>query len=55
MCKMHVWGTFVVFYIHESLWMVFANIRRFTVQETADDVAGLQSGNKIWEDWLRTS
>ena len=25
-------------------------------QETAKDgVAGLQSGNKIWEDWLRTS
>ena len=25
-------------------------------QETAKDgMAGLQSGNKIWEDWLRTS
>ena len=25
-------------------------------QETAKDgVAGLQSGNKIWENWLRTS
>ena len=31
---------------------MFSNIR----QETAKDgMAGLQSGNKIWEDWLRTS
>ena len=28
----------------------------FNQQETAKDgVAGLQSGNKIWENWLRTS
>ena len=27
-----------------------------TEQETAKDgMAGLQSGNKIWEDWLRTT
>ena len=27
-----------------------------TKQETAKDgVAGLQSGNKIWENWLKTS
>ena len=28
----------------------------YSTQETAKDgMAGLQSGNKIWEDWLRTS
>ena len=31
-------------------------LRSCTTQETAKDgMAGLQSGNKIWEDWLRTS
>ena len=32
------------------------NCKNKNTQETAQDsVAGLQSGNKIWEDWLRTS